>query len=154
MTADDILKYCLDCMDGTVLTESWGEKGIFYNPRNRLKRGVYVLTAKEKDGENDRSSRLDREDVFRINFGVRKSTFLKLFGTVPPRACKGGVVNMDFDFSALDLLMPHPVYAWMGWLCVLNPADSTFEQIKPLVREAYSYAQEKFEERVKHNITK
>ena len=44
MEAKQILDYCLSSLNGTVLVESWGEKGIFYNPGLVLKRGVYVLT--------------------------------------------------------------------------------------------------------------
>lgn len=72
ITPDYILKYCLDTLDGVVEVNSWGELGIFYNPGRILKRGVYVLTVKEKDGENDKASKLDRESVFRLNLGVRK----------------------------------------------------------------------------------
>lgn len=50
MTADEIWEYCLKEWEGTVLVNSWGERGIFYNPYNKLKRGIYVLTVKEKDG--------------------------------------------------------------------------------------------------------
>ena len=64
MTPDDILNYCLEALDGAVTVSSWGERGIFYNPDGRLKRGGYILTVKEKDGGNDKSSRLDREGVF------------------------------------------------------------------------------------------
>lgn len=71
---DDILKYCLDNLEGTVEVNSWGERGIFYNPDGVLKRGVYILTIKEKDGDNDRASHLDRKDVWRINIGVRKQS--------------------------------------------------------------------------------
>ena len=53
MIYDEILQYCLNHLECTVLVNSWGEKGIFYNPNNTLKRGVYILTVKEKDGEND-----------------------------------------------------------------------------------------------------
>lgn len=50
MTANEIWEYCLKELEGTVLASSWGERGIFYNPYNKLKRGIYVLTVKEKDG--------------------------------------------------------------------------------------------------------
>lgn len=60
---DDILRYCSDNFDGIIEVNSWGERGIFYNPGGVLKRGVYGLTVKEKDGENDRTSILDRESV-------------------------------------------------------------------------------------------
>ena len=147
MTPESVLKYCLDTLDGVIEVNSWGERGIFYNPGNVLKRGVYVLTVKEKDGENDRASRLDREGMWRLNIGVRKSTFLSLFGELPARPKKGGVVDMLFDFSAVDIVMPHPVYAWMGWICVLNPSAETVERIKPLIQESYEYAKEKFRKR-------
>ena len=32
MTPDDILSYCLSDLKDVVLAESWGERGIFYNP--------------------------------------------------------------------------------------------------------------------------
>lgn len=108
------------------------------------KRGVYVLTVKENDGTNDRASRLDRPGVFRVNWGLRRETFVRQFGPLPSRPSKGGVVEMDCDFSAPDILLPHPVYAWMGWVCVLNPSRKTWMALEPLVQESYDYAKEKF----------
>ena len=75
---DEILDYCLKNLEGTVLVESWGEKGVFYNPNHILKRGVYVLTIKEKDGENDKSSNLNRQGVYRVNLGLKRPTFQNL----------------------------------------------------------------------------
>ena len=49
MTPDEVLEYCLGALEGTILVKSWGERGIFYNPENKLKRGIYVLTVKEYD---------------------------------------------------------------------------------------------------------
>lgn len=144
MTPDGILDYCLNNLQGTVLVSSWGERGIFYNPEGKLKRGIYILTVKEKDGDNDKSSVLDRDGIYRVNLGLRKNTFTKLFGEVPKRPQKGGVVDMDYDFTAGDRIIPHPVYAWMSWICVLNPTKHTFESMKPLIAEAYEYAKEKY----------
>ncbi len=144
MQSEEILNYCLKNLYGTVLVNSWGESGIFYNPENKLKRGIYILTVKEKDGENDKGSDLYREGIYRVNIGIRKRTFTNMFGTVPKRPSKGGIVNMDFDFTQPDKIMPHPVYAWMSWICVLNPGMQTFEQLKPLILEAYDYAKEKY----------
>lgn len=63
---------------------------------------------------------------------------------MPKRPATGGVVEMDYDFSSVDRVLPHPVYAWMGWLCVLNPSEDTFESLKLYIQEAYEYAKEKF----------
>ena len=72
MKPDEILAYCLKNLEGTTLVESWGEKGVFYNPNHILKRGVYVLTIKEKDGENDKSSNLNRQGIYRVNLGLKR----------------------------------------------------------------------------------
>ena len=149
MIPDKILNYCLQNLEGTVLVKRWGEKGIFYNPDHVLKRGVYILTVKEKDGDNDKGSGLNRENVYRVNLGIRKSTFMELFGAVPKRPSAGGIVDMNYDFTALDKMLPHPVYAWMAWMCVLNPSEQTFEKLKPFIKEAYEYAKEKFKKRKK-----
>lgn len=53
LTSDEILQYCLENLSGTVFHSCYGEKCIFYNPENKLKHGIYVLTIKEKDGNND-----------------------------------------------------------------------------------------------------
>ncbi|WP_330548566.1 DUF6194 family protein [Bacilliculturomica massiliensis] len=44
-------------------------------------------------------------------------------------------------------ILPHPVYAWMGWICSLNPSEKTFEELKPLIQEAFEYAKEKYKKR-------
>lgn len=149
MKPEKILDHCLRELEGVVLVESWGERAIFYNPDGKLKRGVYVVTIKDKDGENDKSSRLDRPGAYRVNMGVRKTTFESMFGPLPKRPPKGGVVDMDYDFSASGQLLPHPVYAWMGWVCLLNPGEAAFEVLKPLIREAYACAKEKYQKRAK-----
>ena len=77
----------------------------------------------------DELSKLDRPGVFRLNVGVSRETFDRLFGA-------GG----DHDFTALDRLMPHLVYGTNHFVCVLNPTDETFESVIPLLSGAYSIA--------------
>ena len=71
MTPDEVLKYCLENLEGTVLVNSWGERGGYYNPDNILKRGVYILTVKEKDGDYDKSSNLNRKNIYRMELKGR-----------------------------------------------------------------------------------
>lgn len=54
---------------------------------------------------------------------------------------------MNYDFTTLDKILPHPVYAWMAWICALTPSEQTFEELKPYIQEAYEYAKEKFKKR-------
>jgi hypothetical protein len=126
---------------------AWGETSFFYNPGRKLPRGIYVATLKDRDGANDRASGLDRPDVFRLNIGIRKPTYQTLFGPVPKRPAAGGVIDTGHDFAALDQLLPHPVYGWMSWVCVLNPSAATFEMVCPLLVEAYELAVDKFAKR-------
>lgn len=149
MNDGDVILYCLSSFKDVVLVDSWGERGIFYNPGRVLKRGVYILTVKEKDGANDKGSMLNRSGVYRINIGLRKETFVKRFGSLPKRPAAGNIVEMDFDFTCLNMIMPHPVYGWMGWVCVLNPSDQTFDELKGLIQESYEFAKEKFNKRRK-----
>lgn len=144
MLPEEILQYCQDHLEDTVSVKSWGERGIFYNPGHTRKRGVYVLTIKEKDGGNDKASHLDRPGVYRVNLGLRKETYRALFGPQPKRPPKGGVIDTGHDFTVLDKLLPHPVYGWMSWVCVLNPSEDSFTRLKPLILESYEYAKEKF----------
>lgn len=79
--------------------------------------------------------------------GIRKNTFINMFGAVPKRPDKGGIVDMPYDFTEINNIIPHPVYAWMGWICVLNPTEMIFEELKPFIQEAYKYAKEKYEKK-------
>jgi hypothetical protein len=85
----------------------------------------------------DRASDLNRPSVFRLNIGVGRDTYCSLFGPKPPRPGADGVVDTGHDFTALNQLLPHPVYAPQSWVCVLNPGAETFEAVRPLLAEAY-----------------
>nr|WP_326185345.1 DUF6194 family protein [uncultured Oscillibacter sp.] len=47
----------------------------------------------------------------------------------------------------IDQILPHPVYAWMGWICALNPSEETFGTLRPYMREAYEYAKDQYEKK-------
>lgn len=147
MKSCEVIYYCLETFKDIVVLDSWGEIGVYYNPNNVLKRGVYILTVKEKDGQNDRASNLDRSGIYRVNFCVRKITFENLFGALPKRPHAGGVVDMEFDFTKTNVIIPHSVYGYMGWISILNPLKESFENIKPLIQESYELSIEKFKKR-------
>ena len=86
----------------------------------------------------DRFSNLDRPSVFRLNIGVGRETYRSLFGPEPDTPADGQPAGTGHDFTVLDQLLPHPVYAPMSWVCILNPSDATFEKvIRPLLAEGY-----------------
>jgi len=74
-----------------------------------------------------------------VNIGVSRETYTRLFGP-PPTNETAGALAEHYDFTALDTLMPHPEYAPQWWVCVLSPSAATFEDVKPLLAEAYEIA--------------
>jgi hypothetical protein len=132
---DAIIQYVTDTFAGVEVlrpTDGPGEGDtfFFYDPERDIdpQRRLPFATIVVKDyGDFDNASHLNRADVFRLNIGVSRDTFRALFGDVT-----------DYDFAALDRLMPHPVYAPQSFLCVLNPSPETFETVRPLLAEAYS----------------
>ena len=46
----------------------------------------------------------------------------------------------DFDYSALDCVLPHPVYAVQAWVSILNPGDKTSALGRSLIVEAHRRA--------------
>lgn len=148
MQAKEIVEEILSEYEGVIAKSSWGETALFYNPGKVLPNGVYFCTIKEKNGENDKSSELDREGVFRLSIGVSKNSYEKMFGLRPNRPAKGDKVDLKDSFVALNKLMPHPIYAWMSWLQVLNPDEATFSSMRPLLNEAHTNAVIKFNKKM------
>ena len=153
MTAEAVIQRITREFQDLVPKATWGETSLFYNPGNALKNGVYFATIKEHDGENDKASHLDREGVFRLSFGLTPASYEELFGLRPPRPDKGGVVPTGHDFTALNELMPHPVYAWMGWVQVLSPTDQTMRDLTLLLTKAHEKARAGFTRRIRESAS-
>jgi Family of unknown function (DUF6194) len=111
---------------------SWGDTFFIHDPDRTLdaaRRFPFATIVTKDYGDFDNASDLNRPGVFRLNIGIGKETYKSLFDA-----------GRDHDFAALDQLMPHPVYGRNHWVCVLNPSDSTFETLKPLLAEAHGIA--------------
>ena len=144
MTPDGITEEICRRFAGVVPKDSWGETALFYNPGHLLAHGVYFCTLKQHDGANDHASALYRPDVFRVSIGLAPASYANLFGNRPARPLKGGCVSTGHDFTILNVLMPHPVYAWMGWAQILSLNRELFDGLLPLIGEAHAVAVEKF----------
>ncbi|MCB8985153.1 MAG: hypothetical protein H6659_15080 [Ardenticatenaceae bacterium] len=128
-----ITEYILNTFDDVEAFTTEGVTFFFYDPEQKFPFATLVT----QDNDYDRASNLDRPTVFRLNIGVSPDTYQSMFGPRPKRAGESGAVDTGHDFTALDELMPHPVYAPMSWICVLNPSPETFEAVRPLLAEAY-----------------
>lgn len=105
--------------------EKDGATFFFYGPDRMFPFATLVT----RDDDFDHASNLNREGVFRLNLGVERETFSKLFG-------KGDGV---YDYTALNELFPHPHYGKAMWVSILNPEETAFrEKVIPLIAEAYA----------------
>ncbi|TVR39646.1 MAG: hypothetical protein EA402_14390 [Planctomycetota bacterium] len=148
MTPDDIVSALVSSLCDVVPKASWGETALFYNRGRQLPNGVYFCTIKDHDGANDRASHLDRQGIFRLAFALDNATYVQYFGAKPPRPAKGCAATSGHDYTKLNQLMPHPVYAWMGWVQVLCPTAEMFSTLQPLIGQAHRTAMASFDKRI------
>jgi hypothetical protein len=133
-----ISRYITDTFDRVEVAEASGDSFFMYLPKHQFDPAhrlpfATIVTSDAYDHFSD----LNRPSVFRLNFGVSKETFQSLFGPQPFPSDADEAAGSGYDFTALDTLLPHPVYGRMFWVCVLNPSTATFAAIKPMLAEAY-----------------
>ena len=129
MNEASISKYITDTLAEVETAENFGYTFFFYKSDHKMP----FATLASSDNDYDRSSKLDRPGVFRLNVGVSKQTFQSLFG---PTALE----MSRYDFTELDTIMPHPDYAAQHFICVLSPTEATFQTLRPMIAEAYDIA--------------
>ena len=154
MNESEISQSITETFEGVDVVTDSGSSFFFYNPDSNVPpdhRFPFVTLA--TNDLYDQFSDLNRPSVFRLNIGIGKQTFRSLFGkpSLPSdgdRAPISGENSSDYDFTALDQIMPHPVYGRMLWVCVLNPSEQTLEtKVRPLLVEAYDLAVSKHKRR-------
>jgi hypothetical protein len=75
--------------------------------------------------------------VFRLNVAIGRDRFRELIGHSPAAVAEH---QAEFDYSALDRVLPHPLYAAQAWVSILNPGDATGAQARALLSEAHARA--------------
>ena len=133
MNETAIKNHILETFAGIAALESNRDFFFFYNPLHQpLTEQKFPFITLVTSNAHDTASDLDRADVFRLNIGVAPETYKKLFDHQPAFPKHGGIVSTGHDFTVLDQLMPHPVYAAMSWVCVLNPSEATLQHFPSL----------------------
>lgn len=132
MDEAEIIEYITTTFDDVQMVTVEGNSFFFFSTE-RMMPFATLMT----NDVNDQASDLNRPSVCRLNVGVSKDTYRSLFGPLPPPAGADGIISTDHDFTVLDELLPHPVYAPQSWVCVLNPGEKTLPQVKELLAEAY-----------------
>lgn len=144
MNEDAIIQYINSTFDGITSVTVSDNSFFFYDPDQ-----MFPFATLMTNDDNDQASNLNRPGVCRLNIGVSKATYLSLFGTQTAPSKASDVTNdSQYDFTALDQVMPHPVYGRMYWVCILNPSETTFQTVvQPLLAEAYDMAVKKYSKR-------
>lgn len=107
----------------------------YYAPNGIVPKSQPFATIVTKDYPDDRDSRLDRPNAFRVNVSAGAEQFLKYTGKDPRVP-----TTHDIDPSTADVVIPHPVYGRLGWLCVVNPGPQTESSIRELLQHAHHRA--------------
>ena len=159
MNEVEMSQYITNTFEGVDVVVASDNSFFFYNPDSSVPPDhKFPFVTLMTNDVNDQFSNLDRPSVFRLNIGVSKQTFRSLFG-LPERpsgseSAEDSDNDSSYDFTALDQLMPHPVYGRMYWVCVLNPSDETLEtKVRPLLDEAYEMAVSKYNRQAAHRRT-
>lgn len=136
MDEASVVEYITGAFDAVEQVETDGNRFFFYDPAHKFPFATIVTS-----NLYDRASDLDRPGVYRLNIGLGREAWVALFGPptkgTPGDHGLGSGSDTAWDFTALDTVMPHPVYGRMHWICVLNPSDATFETVKTHLAEAY-----------------
>ena len=139
MNEDELAAYIKDTFADIQIASADGNSFFYCGPEGKVPERMFPFATLVTKDAYDRVSNLDRPGVYRLNIGLRKATFQALFGS-PPAPAAGGVIDTGHDFTALDQLMPHPIYGHLGWVSVLNPGAAAFPTVRTLLAEAYETA--------------
>ena len=148
MTEDEVIEFVSNLPGVVAMTagpengapeSAWGDSFFFYDPAGDTpddRRFPFATMVVSDYAGFDTSSKLNRPGVFRLNINVGRTEFAELIG-YPPAAHADNAER--FDYSALDQLIPHPVYATQGWVSILNPGE-TSDTARRLLTQAHARA--------------
>jgi hypothetical protein len=122
---------------------AWGDHFFYYAPDGEVPTNTQPFaTIVTKDYPDDTASRLGGGRR-RLNLHVGSDAFRELTGFSTKDV---GAV----DHAQTDVVLPHPVYAALGWVAIVDPAERTSGTALELVRAAYDDAVRRAGRRAEH----
>jgi len=139
LTMDEtaIIQYITGTFAGIQIASADGNSFFYYGPDGKIPEKTFPFATLVTKDDYDTVSNLSRPSVCRLNIGLAKDTFVSLLGAPPKAPGESGIIDTGHDFTALDQVMPHPIYGHMCWVCVLNPGTATWGTVQTLLAEAY-----------------
>jgi hypothetical protein len=151
VTEDQLIHFIADLPGVVAVTASeangapkvaWGDSFFFYDPEGDVpaERRLPFATIVTQDYDGfDMASNLNRHGIYRLNLAVGRVRFEELVGYPPAHHAAH---EEGFDYTALDCVLPHPVYAAQAYVSILNPGDKTSALARSLIVEAHRRAAE------------
>jgi hypothetical protein len=122
---------------------AWGDHFFYYAPDGQVpQREQPYATIVTKNYPDDAACDLDRPGRWRLNIQVGKSALTELIGETPRSTSAA-----DVDFTAVDTVLPHPVYRAQGWISIINPDVRTHALAVRLLGKAHDAARQRAERR-------
>lgn len=145
--ASSFVRGVVQALPGIVSSGGSGDTFLFYDPDGITDPASRFPFATVVTGDRyDRASRLDRDArTYRVNLGVPRRAYEELFGPAPRQAAGREVIDTGVDYSATDTLLPHPFYAPMHWVAVVNPAARTRVALAALAEQAHDLAKTQYD---------
>ena len=148
MTQDDIITFVTGLPGVVAVTASeatgapevaWGDSFFTYDPDGDapVTRMPFATIVTKDYAGFDTASDLNRPGVFRVNISVGTAAFARLLGHRPRTDT---AQPARYDYTALDKVIPHPVYASQAWVAVLSPGEATAVVTRALLTTAHSQA--------------
>lgn len=149
MTEDDIIQFATGLPGVDILTASeaagapavaWGDSFFYYDPDRDTpadKRFPFATIVTKNYPGFDEASNVDRGGVFRLNVSVGRKGFEELIGYPPAQHAEHAA---DIDYTTIDTVIPHPLYARQAWVSILSPGERTSDQARALIVDAHRRA--------------
>ncbi|MCM0675302.1 DUF6194 family protein [Micromonospora phytophila] len=129
---------------GVRALDAGGDTFLLYDPAGDLPAERQLPFATIVTGDRyDTASQLSRPGFWRLNIGLTRAAYRELFPAAAPGRNVRAAPVPGVDHAAVDIVMPHPVYASQHWVCVVNPGEATLGTIGHLLADAYGFAARK-----------
>jgi hypothetical protein len=140
---------------------SWGDRFFYYAPSGEVPKAQPFATIVTKDYPDDRGSRLDRPNTFRVNVAADAVEFEQLTGEQLTgdqltrdqlTRAKAGTLDGSSDQAIADpaiadVVIAHPVYGSLKWVAIVNPGAKTSTILRSLLRASHGRARDRVERR-------
>lgn len=145
--ADALMRAIERELPGIVTTSGSSDWFLFYDPDGVTDPAKRFPFATIVTGDRyDAASHLDRDQrTYRVNIGIDRAAYKQLFGSAPRQPAGYDVIDSGFDYTDIDTVLPHPLYAPLHWVCVVNPAERTRGQLAELLEGAHAQARRQYD---------